>query len=170
MLKIPISPALHDPLLKVTLACLVASSSDLAIWLGPGRRTIERAWSTSQGFAVCISGALLDAGWGGVKQFAIAPFCSNVSVILKNEENEDVPKLRALRVLAKMAKTGHMKSMDENLKDELAVWVTSWLRDFKVSEKSVRSPTSLGRTILTSIRYKYCGNYSQYTRRFHTTP
>lgn len=116
-------------------ACLVSSSSDLAIWLEPGRRVIERAWAISSEFAVCLTGTLLDAGWGGIKQFGLKPFYDKALSLL-NAEDETL-RLRVLRVLSKTAKFGHLKSIGDEWKGGFAKWSVAWLQCFTISEDSV---------------------------------
>ena len=55
-------------LLKLTTAVLVAG--DMALWMGPGRKIIEKSWETPE-YGIKLSGSLADLEWRGWKMIAV---------------------------------------------------------------------------------------------------
>ncbi|KAH8110477.1 hypothetical protein DFH11DRAFT_1547369 [Phellopilus nigrolimitatus] len=138
--KLAYEQTLYAPLLAVTTSALCASSADLAVWMGAGRRSVEHTWAEEPTLAVSLTGTLHESGWKGFSQFAQTPFVKGCPVLLETGAEEDRDStvcLQVLRVLAKLAGDGVLKSTDDAWRARLATWVRTWLKTFTVSEKSV---------------------------------
>ncbi|KAL5483039.1 UTP20_9 [Sanghuangporus weigelae] len=136
-IKLPFNANLRNSMLTLTTAALSASSADLSIWMGAGRRAIEHAWSVDAQLAVSLTGSLLEVGWKGFSQFAMSPFLKKCLDLLASEDASPVLQLQILRVLTKLAKSGMLKNVDELWRSRLADWIRVWIGRFTVSEDSV---------------------------------
>ncbi|KAL5531823.1 UTP20 [Sanghuangporus sanghuang] len=136
-IKLPLTTNLRNAVLTLTTAALSASSADLSIWMGGGRRVIEHAWSVDAQLAVSLTGSLLEVGWKGFSQFALSPFLKKSLDLLASEDTSPLLQLQILRVLAKLAKSGMLKNVDELWRSRLADWIRVWIGQFTISEDSV---------------------------------
>ncbi|KAL5498462.1 UTP20 [Sanghuangporus vaninii] len=112
-IKLSLNANLRNSILTLNTAALSASSADLSIWMGAGRRVIEHAWSVDAQLAVSLTGSLLEVGWKGFSQFALSPFLKKCLDLLASENTSPLLQLQILRVLAKLAKSGMLKNVDE---------------------------------------------------------
>lgn len=133
--KISYGETLRVPFLSIITAVLCASSADLSVWMGAGRRAIEHAWSVDETLAVSLTGTLLEAGWKGFNQFALPPFLKTSIGLLANLESS--AHVETLRVLSKFAKNNLLKSVDDSWRSRLTVMVRACLEQFVVAEESV---------------------------------
>ena len=136
-IKMPFQEDLRNSMLNLTTAAISASSADLSVWMGAGRRAIDHAWSVDSQFAVTLTGSLLEVGWKGFSQFALAPFLKKSLDLLVSRDEISLLGLHNLRVLAKLAKSGLLKGVDDAWRSKLEEWVCTWIQKFTMSEDSV---------------------------------
>lgn len=136
----PYHPNLREPLIQTVTAALCASTADLGVWMGAGRRAIEQSWSKDADFAVTLTGALAELEWKAIDQFALPKFTHECLAHLSHASSSDSNsslRLQILRVLAEFAKCGLLKDTDDAWRNHLATWIQLWLDDFQLCEVSV---------------------------------
>lgn len=120
--------SLHSAHLKLTTAALVAG--DMSLWMGPGRKVLERAWKGDPMFAILLSGSLSDMDWGGWKLIALPHVLRHTSPLLQSE-SPDVSKY-ALRLLARLSKEGKLESSERAWKETVGAWVIQRLDTWEI--------------------------------------
>lgn len=139
-MKISYEPGLLESLSGVITSCLCASTADLAVWMGAGRRAVEKAWEKDTLFAVTLTGLLSESGWKAHKQFALPVFLEKVFICLEGPDSNQSAlslHLQILRSLAELASCGSLEEMGDAWRDRLAAWIRAWLMNFKICESSV---------------------------------
>jgi U3 small nucleolar RNA-associated protein 20 len=126
--SIPITPLLHTALLKFSTAALTAG--DTSLWLGPGRKIIERSWISLE-FGINLCGVLGELGWGGWKMIALPSVLKMTPRILEEE-----PK-KGLRLLNALEKRRMLGEVDIVLKGQVENWVQVRLKNWEQSEQTV---------------------------------
>ncbi|THH09644.1 hypothetical protein EW145_g1873 [Phellinidium pouzarii] len=151
--KLSYATALRSALLAMTTAALCALSADQSVWISAGRRALERMWSTDTALAVATTGALSDSGWKGLSQIALPLFTKNCLMLLEDtgegrvqnegaamvngdNKSEVSVHVQTLRVLAKLAKEGMLKSTDDTWRKRLATHIRAQLDAFLLTEES----------------------------------
>ena len=131
--NMPVTESTSPTLLKLTAAVLVAG--DMALWMGPGRRIIERAWDSPQpdhGLTLC--GALADLGWGGWKMIAVPSLAKVIPPLLHNAHGGLV-----LHLLASLRREGKLWELNFGCRTALEEYVCARLGKWEKSEESVSS-------------------------------
>ncbi|KAI0820961.1 armadillo-type protein [Irpex lacteus] len=120
-IAVPLTQTTHTPFLKLVVSCLTASPGDMALYMGAGRKVMERVWKERPVLGVEVCGVLGDAGWGGgrsgggwggwtvVVGGAEGVLKGVLSVLEGEESGEDV--LKALELLSKAGRAGRLSSV-----------------------------------------------------------
>ncbi|KAI0090560.1 armadillo-type protein [Irpex rosettiformis] len=128
---VPMNDELHDPFLKLAVACLTAG--DMGLWMGTGRKVFERAWTERPRLALQITGATLELGWGGWQMIAL-PHIVKRSLDLLESDKETV---HVLEVLSAAQKEGKLGGLDDRWKERLQKWAISRLSKWNGAEEQV---------------------------------
>jgi U3 small nucleolar RNA-associated protein 20 len=126
--SLPITDALHPPLLKFATAVLVAG--DLALWMGPGRKMIEHSWQSSK-FGIKLCGSLADLDWGGWKMIALASVSKMAPQLLENDP------VGAVSLLAALHRKDKLGDLDPLSRERLQAWICTRLTKWEKNEDSV---------------------------------
>lgn len=131
LLTVPLVDDLHVVVFKVALSCL--TSGDMAIWMGPGRKMLERVWNERPSLALQLTGALSDMEWGGWKMIALPHVMKRALELLGNNKEP----LLVLEVLNSVQTGAKLSTADERWKDKLAQWVESRFANWEGFESQV---------------------------------
>ncbi|KAA1470494.1 hypothetical protein DENSPDRAFT_774855 [Dentipellis sp. KUC8613] len=121
--QLPIVPELRDALLTFATSILVAG--DMALWLGPGRKLVEHAW-TDATFGIQLCGALSDLAFGGWKALEL-PYVQKLTPQLLDSHPKET-----LELLDSLNKSQRLRDTDEVWRKKVDAWVqqrlTNWTR------------------------------------------
>ncbi|KAI0070349.1 hypothetical protein K474DRAFT_1670178 [Panus rudis PR-1116 ss-1] len=112
---LPLTDALHTSLLKFATSGLLAG--EMALWMGPGRKVLERAWAERPLLALQLTGTLSDLHWGAWKLIALPHVTKHLPGMLDTHAHE------ALEVLCALAKEKRLDGMSEVWKGKVRKWV-----------------------------------------------
>ena len=125
----PLSDQLHAPLLKFVVSCLMAG--DMSLWMGLGRKVLERAWEERPTLAMEMTGSLSELNWGGWKLLALPHVTKRVQSVL------DVHPQKTLEWLGAIHKDGRLSTVDAAWKQGLQNWVDNRLTVWQGTEEQV---------------------------------
>ena len=115
-------------LLKFATAVLTAG--DTSLWLGPGRKIMERAWDNPL-FGIQLCGGLAELGWGGWKMIALPSVLKMTQRLLEEEP------AAAVRLLSSLEKKKILGDVDLVWRSKVEGWVKPRLEHWERSEESV---------------------------------
>ncbi|KAI0060580.1 hypothetical protein BV25DRAFT_946008 [Artomyces pyxidatus] len=128
ILSIPMSAALSDSLLHVTVAVLCAG--DMALWMGPGRKIVERSWQDTA-FGIRLCGILSDLEWGGWKLLELPYVVKRTPQLLENNSQETLRLFSALHAVKRLNDT------DRAWQQSVEGWAKTRLQNWTITEGSV---------------------------------
>lgn len=129
-LSLPLSDRLHPSLFKLSVACLTAG--DMALWMGPGRKVLERIWEVRPALALDVTSGLSDLNWGGFKLLALPHVLKRTSAAL------DTDPYNTLEMLSSLQKDKRLESAETNWRQHLQAWVDTRFQDWSGSEEQAR--------------------------------
>ncbi|KAI0937862.1 hypothetical protein AcW1_003904 [Taiwanofungus camphoratus] len=124
----PLTDTLHSALLKFAAAGLTAG--DMALWMGPGRKVVERSWERSTlGIELC--GVLSDLAWGGWKSIALPYVLKHSPQLLESHPR------KTLELLAALHREKRLAGVDIVWKQKFQSWVDGRLSEWEQTEENV---------------------------------
>lgn len=129
--SLPLTAALHASELKFTISVLTAG--DMALWTGPGRTVLSRAFEQRPELALALCGALAELNWGGWKLLALPLVLKHTGTLLKTMPG------KTLALLASLERGGRLEkgAVDVVWKTRLEGWVEEPFGEWEFSEESV---------------------------------
>jgi U3 small nucleolar RNA-associated protein 20 len=129
LINLPVTPSTFSILLKLTTAVLMAG--DMALWMGPGRKIIEKSWETPE-YGIRLSGSLAELEWGGWKMIAVPSLTKAIPRLLESAHG------LVLHLLASLRRDGKLWALDSTcrrvLEEHMCVRLGQWeMRDEVVS-------------------------------------
>ena len=127
--SLPLTEDLHSSLLKFTVACLTAG--DMALWMGPGRKVLERAWDEMPTLALDMTGALSELNWGGWKLLALPHVLRRTAALLETQPQKTLEMLSALH------KDLRLDAVDATWNQSVQSWVDARFEHWQGSQEQV---------------------------------
>ena len=129
LVNIPVTTSTFSVLLKLTTAVLMAG--DMALWMGPGRKIIEKSWETPE-YGIKLCGSLADLEWGGWKMIAVPSLTKAIPQLLESAYG------LVLHLLASLQREGKLWQLDSTcrrvLEEHMCARLGQWeMRDELVS-------------------------------------
>ena len=140
LLQVPLNSITEASMMKVIVAILTSSNTDLGLWMSTGRRIIDYAWASDRRFAVRLSGSLLALDWGGFKQFALIQIVNHAHISLRSEIEGE--RIAMLCLLSDLSKAGFLNETSDSWRKDLSEWASGELTGFQLSESSVSPCTN----------------------------
>lgn len=129
--SIPLTDALHAPSLKFTLSVLTAG--DMALWTGPGRTVLSRAFEQRPALALELCGALAELNWRGWKLLALPLVLKYTGALLQTMPG------KTLGLLAALERGGRLEKgvVDMVWRTRLEGWVQERFGEWVFGEENV---------------------------------
>ncbi|KZT64878.1 hypothetical protein DAEQUDRAFT_769307 [Daedalea quercina L-15889] len=129
--SLPLTALLHVAVLKFAISTLTAG--DMALWTGPGRTVLSRAFEQRPALALELCGALAELAWGGWRLLALPLVLKHTGELLR------VMPGKTLEVLAALEKAGRLErdAVDVVWRKRLADWVDERFGGWEFSEENV---------------------------------
>lgn len=108
----------------------------MPVWLGPGRKALERAWERPVlGLELC--GALSDLSWGGWKMLVL-PYIQKMTPSLF-----ETHPAKALELLSSLHSQGRLDGMETSWKSKIQKWVDTWFVIWDASPQRVSNSPAI---------------------------
>lgn len=127
----PLTSTLHPAVLKFSLSTLIAG--DMALWAGPGRIVLLRAFDTRPVLALELCGALAELGWGGWRLLALPSVLKWTGELLGSMPG------RMLELLAALEEGGRLEKdvVDVVWRKRVMDWVERRFGEWEFNEENV---------------------------------
>ncbi|KAJ7650292.1 armadillo-type protein [Roridomyces roridus] len=134
------SPLLIPALLRLATALLTAlPEENRSFWMTKGREVLDTVWTATSEktilFAISLTGALAELGWGGWRALGVPIVLRMSSRILMNDEGEGREELqrRTFGLIAELWRTGKLVSKDGDVvwRNAVETWGVRKLKELK---------------------------------------